>query len=208
MTTNLGSIRRIGEPDIEETSMRFARMSLLRLMLAVATVGALLGIGARAWRSHRLIESKKLCIFKDVADLARDYGDYTRIPLDGSRYLRGVAEPITPIHDRGVAGSDNHWRGVGFVDGKQVELTADYFIYVYMSSGGISETLMFGERKVPPRGPEELAFLGLLQRWYRQDAEARGFYDSLKRSDLPSLTERQRAKVTCVWMLRKLLTRD
>ncbi len=97
---------------------------------------------------------------------------------------------------------------VVFTDEKQLERRCEYITLRYASSHEISDTVMLGRGLVPARGPEERAFLGLLQRWYRQDQEAREFYDHLKRSDFTKLNERQRAKVIGVSILKTLLKRN
>jgi hypothetical protein len=182
-------------------------MRIRQLMVAVATVAVVLWGAIEAWRWHQLMEFKQRCVFKDFADLASDYGDFTKVPLDWSPYLRDVAEPITLIRGGTVAGSDNHHLDVTFVDRRDVERNATWAFYIY-AGGDISNSLMLGGKVVPPRSPEERAFLGLLQRWYRGDAEAQAFHDHLERSKLSGLTERQMAKVISVAILRKLLKRD
>lgn len=190
-----------------EAAVRFSRMKIWRLMVVVAVIGVALGIFLREWRRQRMIEAKRDCLFRGIEDLATDFGDFTKIPLAQSSYLRDVAEPITMIRGPHVAGSDNHWMGIVFGDANGVERSATYDFYVYRGEDS-SNTLRLEERKVPPGGAEERAFLGLLQRWYLQDAEARDFYDRLKRVDFPKLSERQEAKVIGVSMLLRLLKRD
>lgn len=186
--------------------MSMTRMKVRRLMLVVAIVGVAAGIFLREWRRQRLIEAKRDCVFRGIEDLATDFGDFTKVPLAQSPHLRDVAEPISMIRGPHEAGSDNHWMGVVFRDANQVERTAIYDIYVWRGEDS-RDTLLLDERKVPPAGPEERAFLGLLQRWYLQDAEARDFYAHLKRADLSKLDERQEAKVIGVSMLIRLLKR-
>jgi hypothetical protein len=184
--------------------MRLFRIKIWRVMLAVAGIAVLLWWSVQAWRWHQLLEFKKQCVFQDFADLTKDYGDYTNVSLDQSPCLRDVVEPITLIESEHAAGSDQVWTGVVFADSKQVRRYAE-FIDVRIE---ISETLMLGKKMVPPRGAEERAFIGLLQRWYRQDAEAREFNDHLKRSDFFGLNAKQKAKVRGIVILRKLLKRD
>jgi hypothetical protein len=63
---------------------------------------------------------------------------------------------------------------------------------------------MLENKAVPAGGPDERAFLGLLQRWYRQDADARVLTDNPKHIDFSKLTERQKARVVGVDMMRRL----
>jgi hypothetical protein len=186
--------------------VRFPRTKLWWLMIGVAVVAVLLGGLVRWWQRSRLMEFKRQCVFTDLADLTKDFGDFTKVPLDQSPYLRDVAEPIKLIRTGGFAGSDDHWIGVSFVDQKNVERHARYAFYVW-AGRDISDQLMLDNKGISPHGPEEHAYLGLLQRWYLRDAEAREFHDHLKPSDLPKLTEEQKAKVMGVSILRKLLMR-
>jgi hypothetical protein len=66
---------------------------------------------------------------------------------------------------------------------------------------------MLDAEGISPRGPEEHAFVGLLQRWYLRDTEAQEFYAYLKPSDLSKLNEEQKAKVVGVSILRRVLMR-
>ena len=192
---------------MERAAVLFRRMHICWLMLVVAVIGVVLGVALREWRRHQMIEAKRGCVFRDIADLTTDFGDFTKVPLVQSPYLRDVAEPITLLSSLGEAASDNVWMGVVFEDAKHVERAAEYLTYVWAGEG-IRDTLMLGQAKAEPRGPEERAFLGLLQRWYRRDAEARDFYDHLKRPDYFKLNERQQAKITGVSMLKTLLKRN
>lgn len=187
--------------------MRFSRLSIRGLMLAVAIVSVPLGVGLRAWRGRQLEEARRERAFEDPMDLLKDFGDFTNVPLDGSPYLRGLVEPIVLMQGPHEGGSDNVWEGIVFMDGKQVERRAEYIIFLY-AGGEIRDTLMLGRKMLTARGPEERAFLGLLQRWYRQDAEAREFNDHLKRSEFPGLSEPQKGKVMAVAILRALLKRN
>ena len=125
----------------------------------------------------------------------KDLGDYTNVPLDGSLYLRDVAEPITMVRGSGRSESDQVWVGLTFVDAKNIERYAKYDITSYAPEL-ISNTLILDLKKIPAGGPEERAFLGLLQRWARQNPEARESYEKAKRerkngSPLFELSDRQ-----------------
>ena len=137
----------------------------------------------------------------------KDLGDFTKVPLDRSPFLRDVAEPIAMIKGRDEAASDSVWLGVTFRDGRNVERYAEYVITSYAGEE-IHDTLLLGRKKVPAGGAEERAFLGLLQRWYRQDAEARKLTDPPRRHDFAKLTEQQQAKVIGAAMMRILLKRN
>lgn len=134
-------------------------------------------------------------------------GDFTKVPLDQSPYLRDVAEPITMIRGPHEAASDQVWIGVHFMDATHVERYAEYITTSY-APVEIHNSLMLGNKTVPASGPEERAFLGLLQRWYRQDTEARRLTDHPKRGDFAKLTEQQQAKVVGVAIMRRLSERN
>ena len=152
----------------------------------------------------------------------KDFRDFTKVPLDQSPYLRDVAEPITLIRGPHGAASDSVWMGIVFVDAKYIERYAEYVFHSYdpvaipgsplLGTVERRDTLMLGTirnvKPVPAGGADERAFLGLLQRWYCQDAEARGLTDSPKRVDFSRLTEQQKAKITGVEMMRTLLARN
>jgi hypothetical protein len=137
----------------------------------------------------------------------RDFRDFTKVSLDRSPYLRDVAEPITLISARWESASDQIWRGVVLLDAKHVERYAEYVTASY-APVEMHHTLILGKQPVPASGPEERAFLGLLQRWYQRDAEARELTDHLKREDVANLTERQQAKVVGASIMRSLLARN
>lgn len=152
----------------------------------------------------------------------KDFRDFTKVPLDQSPYLRDVAEPITLIRGPHEAASDSVWMGIVFVDAKHVERYAEYVIHSYdpveipgsTTLGTVErrDTLMLGTARnikpVPAGGADERAFLGLLQRWYRHDAEARELTNSSRRDDFSRLTEQQKAIITGVAMMRRLLARN
>lgn len=187
--------------------MRFPRFDIWRLMVVVAAVAVVVGFNVSLWRSDQLAEFKKGHVFRDSADLTRDYGDFTKTPLAQSPYLRDVAEPIRLVSGARNAGSDNDWLAITFVDARGVQREAMYAFYVYAGDVLHEKTLLLGQKPVPRGGPEEHAFLGLMQRWYRQDAEAQGFYDHLLITDLRLLTKQQHAKVMGAGILITILNR-
>jgi hypothetical protein len=192
---------------IREVAVALSRMKIRLLMIVVAVVGVVLGISLRAWRQQQMIEAKRGCLFEDIGDLTSYYGDFTNVSLAQSPYLRDVAEPIRLISGPHQNASDNVWMAIVFTDGKQLERRAEYITLLYAPEE-ITDTVMLGKGLVPACGPDERALLGLLQRWYRQDAEAQEFYDHLKRADVSKLSEPQRAKIVAVAMLKKLLKRN
>jgi hypothetical protein len=141
----------------------------------------------------------------------KDFGDFTKVPLDQSAFLRDVAEPITPIKAHGESASDQVWMGVTYLDAKHVERYAEW-VYTSYAPVELHDTLMLGTSRnikpVPAGGADERAFLGLLQRWYRQDAEARRLMDHPKRLDFSTLTEQQRARVRAAAIMKRLLNRN
>jgi hypothetical protein len=137
----------------------------------------------------------------------KKFGDFTKVPLDQSPYLRDLAEPITMIRGTHVAASDQVWIGVHFIDAIHVERYAEYITTSY-TPVEIHNSLMLGNKTVPASGAEERAFFGLLQRWCRQDAEARRLRDYPKRGDFAKLTEQQQAKVVGVAIMRRLAERN
>jgi hypothetical protein len=147
--------------------------------------------------------------------MIKDLGDYTKASLDQSPFLRDVEEPITLIRGHHEWKSDQLWDGVTFMDGRRVERYAEYVTTSYAPIEihnalilGKVQVPALGKVQVPARGREELAFLGLLQRWCRQDAEARELTDPSKAPDFFMLTEQQQAKVIGVRIMRMLLKRN
>jgi hypothetical protein len=129
------------------------------------------------------------------------------VPLDQSPFLRDVAEPITLITGHHEWKSDQVWDAVTFMDARHVERYARYVIASYAPIE-IHDTLILGKEQVRARGRDEREFLGLLQRWYGQDAEARELTDPSKDPDFFRLTEQQQAKVIGVGIMRTLLKRN
>ncbi len=104
-------------------------------------------------------------------------GDFTRMSLARSGYLRDLVEPIAFTDSASRWGSDDTWEGVTFSDRRGTERTARY-IFTWPD---VHNTLMLGQTRVPPRGDDERAFLGLLQRWYRLDTEVAGLVERYRR---------------------------
>ena len=136
--------------------------------------------------------------------LSNDLGGSTKDSLDQSALLRDVAEPITLIRGSGEAVSDSVWMGVSFADRNHVQRSAKWITTSYPGRE-IHDSLMLGKSIVPARGPDERAFLGLLQRWYRQDIEAQILSDPTKRIPFSELTEPQQAKVIGAAIMTRLL---
>ncbi len=140
------------------------------------------------------------------------------VSLADSPFLREVSEPIAIIKGSLTAGSDDHWMGLTFRDANQVEREVRYIYYwpPVQNHPGYSHALLLG-KEVPHGGREERAFLGLLQRWYRGDVEARQLWARVERRD-PSLgrtpfgwdglTEPQAGKVVAVSMMKVLERRN
>ena len=141
-------------------------------------------------------------------------GNSATAPLSERPFLHDVAEPITMIKGSYMAGSDDHWMGLTFRDAKGVDREAKFVYYwppVRDHPGYQRKLLLGGE--VAPGGAEERAFLGLLQRWYRDDGESQQLWARVERHD-PSLksmpwgweglTERESAKVVAALMMRVL----
>jgi hypothetical protein len=177
------------------------RRIILRWSVGAGALVSLLLVGWGLW----------LFVIKDIKD-------FTKIPLDQSQFLRDVAEPIMPIKGRQKWASDSVWMGVTFMDAKHVERWAEYVITSYdpveipdtheQRTVEIRDSLRLGKSYVPAYGPDEQAFLGLLQRWYRQDAEAKKLPDRLKDDDYSKLTEQQQGKFISVAIMRTLSRRN
>jgi hypothetical protein len=142
--------------------------------------------------------------------------DFTKEPLDRSRYLRDVSEPIS--FDSGISFDDGGSLGLVFKDSKQVKkavcLENDLEGNQYLVLGSYTPD---ENKRVPMSGDEERAFLGLLQRWLRRDPEAQEWSDRLERGARPGKygsifkddeTQQQQAKGFAVGMLRRLLKRN
>ncbi len=103
--------------------------------------------------------------------------DYSTVPLDRSPYLRDVLEPIAMV--QGVSWDDNS-QGLVFRDAKHTEKSV-CLLFLEEEDDPQQRNLLLGSsvpqprygKRVPVAGSEEQAFLGLLERWYRSDPEAR-----------------------------------
>jgi hypothetical protein len=103
--------------------------------------------------------------------------DHSVVPLDRSAYLRDVVEPIVMV--QGVSWDDNS-QGVVFEDLRRTEKSV-CLLFLEADDEPQKRNLLLGSsvpnprygKRVPVGGSEEQAFLGLLERWYRSDAEAR-----------------------------------
>ncbi len=99
------------------------------------------------------------------------------VPLDRSEYLRDVLEPIAMV--QGVSWDDNS-QGLVFRDSRKTEKSVS-LLFLEAEDEPQKRNLLLGSsvprrrygKSVPVGGSEEQAFLGLLERWYRSDPEAR-----------------------------------
>ena len=144
--------------------------------------------------------------------------DHTASARSGSPYLRDIREPIAIVKGSSVAGSDDHWMGLTIRGANGAEREVK-FIFYWPPAGahpGYTRTLLLGEA-VPAGGVEERAFLGVLQRWYRRDPEARDLRARVERRDptlgrtpfgWDGLTGAQAGKVVAVGMMRVLEDRN
>ncbi len=144
--------------------------------------------------------------------------DYSRIPLSRSEYLKDVVEPVSMVV--GMAFDDGGSHGLVFKDSRQVVrsvcLLANLEEEQNLILGSVYPT-SGGKGKVPIGGVEEKAFLGLLERWYRQDPDAKVWNDrmdqwarsdqrhSIRRGDE---TKEQLGKGIAVGLLRSLRKRN
>ena len=131
--------------------------------------------------------------------------DTIQVPLSESWFLQDVVEPISMGQGSVTAGSDDHWMVLTFHDSQKVKREVKFF-YSWTAPGGTPEykqILWLGEQ-VLIGGRQEKAFLGLLQRWYRDDPAAQELWRRAQRGDLASskdplafltLSESQRAKI-------------
>ncbi len=115
-----------------------------------------------------------------------------------------MAEPITLTKGYLQSESDQVWKGVSFVDAKNVERQVKYCVTSYAPIE-IHHTLILNGKPCRPTVPTS-AFFGLLQRWYRANASVRELVDNLelKRIDASALTEQQRAAIAGVSIMRAL----
>ena len=103
--------------------------------------------------------------------------DYSTVRLDRSPYLGDVLEPIAMV--QGVSWDDNS-QGLVFRDAKHIEKSV-CLLFLEAEDDPQQRNLLLGSsipqprygKRVPVGGSEEQAFLGLLERWYRSDPDAR-----------------------------------
>jgi hypothetical protein len=142
--------------------------------------------------------------------------DCTKVPLDRSQYLADISEPITMV--QGLSWDDGGSMGLLFRDSKQVEKAV-----CLVNDLDENKDLVLGsmfpsqDKRVPVGGDEERAFLGLLQRWCRQDPEAREWLSRMESRSRPGKdgsifrgdeSEQQLVKGRAVSMMRKLQKRN
>lgn len=141
--------------------------------------------------------------------------NFTALPLAPHGYFKDVAEPITIVDS--LVGDDGH-KGLSFRDSRGVVRS----VCVGIDPDGDND-LMLGSMtpdrgtKVAVGGPEEQAFLGLLQRWSLHDPEAQAcserieqwLHANIKQPILTgSETAEQRHAMRAVVMMLKLLRRN
>src|SRR5262249_7717694 len=109
--------------------------------------------------------------------------DYAHVPLSQSEYLKDVVEPISMVV--GNSWDDGGSHGLVFRDSKQVIRSV-----CLLDNLAGEQDLLFGTNvpdsrgrvKHPVGGAEEKAFLGLLERWYRRDIDAKAWSKRMERS--------------------------
>jgi|GEM_PF-2370494 len=107
--------------------------------------------------------------------------DFTKIPLIQNHYISDVIEPIRMVQV--IVLADGGSMGLTFQDSRHVTNAVclardDAFETSHLSFGGMVPD---PHTSVPIGGIEEKAFLGLLQRWQRQDPEARQWSKKIER---------------------------
>jgi hypothetical protein len=137
--------------------------------------------------------------------------DFTKVPLEKCDYLRDVNEPITIVYC--IGWSDGGSLGISFKDSRQIEKAA-----CLENDLDGNRNLTFGtltpnrDNRVKVGGIEEKAFLGLLQRWRRQDPEAQELHDRIESNPQSGFTDnetdQQRTKAMTIALMRKLLKRN
>lgn len=142
--------------------------------------------------------------------------DHSRVPLSRSEYLKDVVEPVAMV--AGMAFDDGGSHGLVFKDSRQVVrsvcLLANLQEEQNLSFGSIYS---YSGEKVPIGGAEEKAFLGLLERWYRQDPDAKVWNDRMERNERSTWrhslrrsdeTKEELGKGIAVLLLRSLRKRN
>jgi hypothetical protein len=154
----------------------------------------------------------------DLSRADHPNGRAASIPPTQSEYLRDVAEPITMVE--GISW-DNNGQGLVFKDSRQA-LKQVCLLFLYEESGDpLKHNLLLGTalprvqkgRRIPVAGSEEQAFLGLLERWYRNDPEARAIWRRYQAKDDDPLLDQGKSeeyggKVIAVRILRTLRRRN
>lgn len=142
--------------------------------------------------------------------------NFTAIPLAPHDYLKDVAEPITIVDS--IVWDDGGGKGLSFKDARGVVRS------VCLGTGPDGDNDFMLGSMTPDRGtkaaiggPEEQAFLGLLQRWSLHDPQALACSERIERwlhADIkqPVLTgdetAEQRHAMRAVVMMLKLLRRN
>src|SRR5262249_26512543 len=106
--------------------------------------------------------------------------DYTEIPLTQNKYLKGIIEPIKIVDCMIFA--DGGSMGLAFEDSRHVKGAVCLEYNVDFEAKNLSfDFVPDPDTRVPIAGIEEKALIGLLQRWRRQDPEAREWHDRMGR---------------------------
>ena len=142
--------------------------------------------------------------------------DYSGVPLSQAGYLKDVIEPISMIDSHGF--DDGGSLGLVFRDSKGNEKSI-----TLLDNIDDEHNVVFGvcianpnERRAPLAGDEEKAFLGLLERWYRQDPNATKWSDRIDRwlssgrkhsEGFSQVWGEPLAKLRAVFILRELRSR-
>jgi hypothetical protein len=143
--------------------------------------------------------------------------DYAHVPLSQSEYLKDVVEPISMVV--GMSWDDGGSHGLVFRDSRHVTKS-----FCLLDNLDGERNLILGTsapdrrgKRLPLGGPDEKAFLGLLERWYRQDPDATPWNERIEqweRSDRRfsilrgDETEEQLGKGMAVGLMRRLRQRN
>ncbi len=109
-------------------------------------------------------------------------GKYSEVPLSQAQYLTDVIEPISMIESHSF--DDGGSIGLVFRDSKGNEKLITLLDNLYDEHNlvfGVCEGYPKGGSRAPVAGIDEKAFLGLLERWYRQDPDATKWNDRIDR---------------------------
>ncbi len=150
--------------------------------------------------------------------LSRRTADHSRVSLTQSEYLRDVVEPISMVV--GMSADDGGSLVLVFKDSRQVNKS------ICLLNNLVGEqNLIFGtdvpdsrgKEKLPLGGPGELALLGLLERWHRQDPDARSWDERFEQRELSGHqynilraddTKEQIGKAIAIGVMRRLRDRN